>query len=141
MKNNYPPKLSEGDQVILFDGVCKLCNGWVRFILRFDTRRHFKLCAVQSEEGQAILEWFGYPTETFETMLLVQGNRVLEKSDSFLMVMAQLPFPWWLLRVLKLFPKRFRDWFYDRIALNRYWLFGKYDICLLPTADQGHRFL
>ncbi|MES2822290.1 MAG: thiol-disulfide oxidoreductase DCC family protein [Pseudomonadota bacterium] len=141
MKNNYPPKLSEGDQVILFDGVCKLCNGWVRFILRFDARNHFKLCAVQSEEGQAILKWFGYPTETFETMLLVQGSRVLEKSDSFLMVMTQLPLPWSLLRILKLFPKSFRDWFYDRIALNRYRLFGKYDVCLLPTADQEHRFL
>ncbi len=66
---------------------------------------------------------------------------MFEKSDSFLRVMARLPLPWSLLRILKLFPKRFRDWFYDRIALNRYRLFGKYDVCLLPTADQEHRFL
>ncbi len=139
--NNFPPKVNFDDQIILFDGVCKLCNGWTRFIIRYDAHRRFKLCAVQSEEGQAILKWFGYPTDYFETMLLVQGNKALEKSDSFLVVMSQLPFPWSLLRTLKLFPKGFRDWFYDRIALNRYRLFGKYDVCLLAAADNEHRFL
>lgn len=141
MQHKLPPKVNEGDQIILFDGVCKLCNGWTRFIIRFDKHKRFKLCAVQSEEGQAILRWFGYPTDYFETMLLVQGNRAIGRSDSFLAVMAQLPFPWNLLRVLKLLPKGFRDWFYDRIALNRYRLFGKYNVCLLAAADHENRFL
>ena len=141
MENTYPPHVNASDQVIMFDGVCKLCNGWSRFIIRFDTRKKFKLCAVQSDEGQAILKWFGYPADFYETMLLVQGKRVLEKSDSFLAISGQLPFPWNLMRVFKAFPRGFRDWFYDRIALNRYKLFGKYDVCMLATADHEGRFL
>lgn len=125
----------------MFDGVCKLCNGWARFIIRFDTHKKFKLCAVQSEEGQAILTKFGYPTDYYETMLLVQGDRVLEKSDSFLAVVSQLPFPWSALVVFKLLPKSFRDWFYDRIALNRYKIFGKYEVCVLASPDHESRFL
>ena len=88
MENPYPPHVSADDQIIMFDGVCKLCNGWSRFIIRFDTQKKFKLCAVQSDEGQAILKWFGYPTDFYETMLLIQGNRALEKSDSFLAIAA-----------------------------------------------------
>ncbi len=141
MKTSYPPRVSSSDQIIMFDGVCKLCNGWSRFIIRFDTHKKFKLCAVQSDEGQAILKWFGYPTDYFETMLLIQGNRALEKSDSFLAIAGQLPFPWGLMRVFNIFPKRFRDWFYDRIALNRYKIFGKYDVCILATPDHDSRFL
>lgn len=141
MTSAYPPHINPGDQIIMFDGVCKLCNGWSRFIIRFDTHKKFKLCAVQSDEGQAILEWFGYPTDVYETMLLVQGNRVLEKSDSFLAIAGQLPFPWNSLRVFKLLPQAVRDWCYDRIALNRYKIFGQYEVCILATADHEGRFL
>lgn len=141
MENLYPPHVNPCDQIIMFDGVCKLCNAWSRFIIRYDTHKKFKLCSVQSGEGQAILAWFGYPTEMFETMLLVQGKCVLEKSDSFLVIVEQLPFPWSLARLFKILPKAFRDWCYDRIALNRYRLFGKYELCVLPSADHDGRFL
>ncbi|RYZ92361.1 MAG: thiol-disulfide oxidoreductase DCC family protein [Moraxellaceae bacterium] len=141
MENLYPPHVKPDDQIIMFDGVCKLCKGWSRFIIRFDSHKKFKLCAVQSGEGQAILAWLDYPTNHFDTMLLVQGNRVLEKSDSFLAIVGQLPFPWRFLRVLALFPKRFRDWFYDRVASNRYKLFGKYNQCQLAPPDHAGRFL
>lgn len=141
IKNTYPPKVNSIDQIILFDGVCKLCKGWSRFIIRFDTHKKFKLCSVQSDEGQAILKWFNYPTDYFETMLLVQGNRVLEKSDAFIAVMVQLPLQWKLIGALKIWPKKFRDWFYDRVALNRYRIFGKYDVCVLAAPDHESRFL
>jgi predicted DCC family thiol-disulfide oxidoreductase YuxK len=141
MEGAYPPNVNPDDQIIMFDGVCKLCNGWSRFIIRFDTHRKFKLCAVQSDEGQAILKWLGYPTDFYKTMLLVQGNRVVEKSDSFLAIAGQLPFPWNCLRVLKLFPRGLRDWCYDRIALNRYKIFGQYEVCMLATADHEGRFI
>lgn len=141
MKQGYPPKVSEYDQIILFDAVCKLCNGWSRFIIRVDQHHKFKLCSVQSQEGQAILEWFALPLDNFTTMLLVQGNRAFTKSDSFIQIMKQLPLPFSLLVILKLLPKRMRDWLYDRIALNRYRLFGKYEVCMLPSADHKQRFL
>lgn len=139
--SNYPPKVAPDDQIILFDGVCKLCNGWSRFIIRYDREHKFRLCSVQSPEGQAILQWFGYPMDVFETMLLVQGNRALERSDSFIAVMKQLPLPWRLAGLFRILPRVIRDWCYDRIALNRYWLFGKYDHCLLATPDHSQRFL
>lgn len=75
MEVDHPPGVNLGEQIILFDAVCKLCNRWSRFIIRFDTQLRFKLCSVQSEQGQAILQWFGYPLDQFETMLLVQGDQ------------------------------------------------------------------
>lgn len=136
-----PPHVKAHDKVVLFDGVCRLCNGWAKFLLRHDKPGVFKLCSVQSTEGQAILKWFGLPTDTFETMLLVEGDVSYTKSESFLRVISQLPQPWRSIAVLKIFPKPLRDWTYDRIALNRYRLFGRYDYCMTPSAENQKRFI
>ena len=136
-----PPHLQAGDKVILFDGVCKLCNGWSRFIIRFDQARQFKLASVQSPEGQAILQYFNMPLDHFDTMLLVEGNQAHEKSEAFLRVVRHLPWPFRVALLWRIFPKPVRDWMYDRIALNRYRLFGKYAVCMLPTPDHQKRFL
>ncbi|MCJ8322235.1 MAG: DCC1-like thiol-disulfide oxidoreductase family protein [Colwellia sp.] len=136
----YPPNVGVSDCVILFDGVCKLCNTWCQFIIKVDTQQRFKLCSVQSPEGQKILnhfemptDHFEMPTDHFETMLLVEGNQSFDKSDAFLNVVNKLGFPWRLLYLGKIIPKGIRNWLYDRIALNRYYLFGKYDTCILPN--------
>jgi len=141
MDTNCLLRINPNDQIILFDGVCKLCNRWSRFIIRFDSQCHFKLCAVQSAAGQTILKQLDYPLDHFETMLLVRGDAVFSKSDAFIEIARQLPMPWSWIRVVKFFPQKFRDWFYDRIALNRYRLFGKYDACVLPSPDSEQRFL
>ncbi|MDR7091158.1 putative DCC family thiol-disulfide oxidoreductase YuxK [Cellvibrio fibrivorans] len=141
LEAKYPPAVNPGDQIILFDAVCKLCNRWSRFIIRFDKQHRFTLCSVQSEQGQAILQWFGYPLDRFETMLLVQGDQAIAKSDAFLEIVRQLPLPWPLLGIAKILPQKVRDWCYDRIALNRYELFGKYEYCLLANPDHERRFL
>ena len=138
---NLPPNVKQNDRVILFDGVCKLCNAWSNFIIEKDKRRKFKLCSVQSAEGQEILNYFNFPTEYFETMLYVEGNTMYQKSNAFFRIMLLLGMPWKLLNVFKIFPKCLRDWLYDRIALNRYKLFGKYDYCILPTADHKQRYI
>lgn len=135
------PYLQPQENVILFDGVCKLCNAWSNFIIRHDHRRRFRLASVQSNEGQAILAHFGYPTDYYDTMLVVRGAACFEKSDAFFEVMAELGFPWKAALVFKALPKRPRNWLYDRIARNRYRIFGKYDVCLLPTPDHAGRFL
>ena len=137
----YPPNLDENDCVILFDGVCKLCNTWSQFIIKVDTQQRFKLCSVQSPEGQGILNHFEMPTDHFDTMLLVKGNQCFDKSDAFLNVVKKLGLPWRLLYLFKIIPKGIRNWFYDRIALNRYHLFGKYDTCMLPDKENENRFL
>lgn len=136
-----PPLITKDDQVILFDGVCKLCNAWSNFIIKHDVQKKFKLASVQSDEGKALLIHFGYPADFYETMLVVIGNRCFEKSDAFFTVMGQLNFPWKLLIIFRVIPLILRNWLYDRIALNRYAIFGKYDFCSLPLPDHGERYL
>lgn len=137
----FPPYLSAGDRVVLFDGVCKLCNGWARFLIRHDRARRFKLASVQSPEGQAILRWFGLPTDRFATLLYVEGRELFVRSDAIARILHQLPAPWPWLAVFRFLPEGLRDWCYDRIALNRYRLFGRHDVCLLPSPDHEGRFL
>ena len=140
-RHSLAPGVGPNDLVILFDGVCKLCSAWARFLIRFDHRHTFKLALVQSQEGKAILAWYGMPTDSFETMLLVEGPRLYIKSTAFLRVMRNMPFPWRMAVVLRIVPGFLRDWLYDRIALNRYTIFGKFESCVLPHPDHERRFL
>lgn len=137
----HPPHVQIDDRIILFDGVCILCNAWSRFIIKHDKTRNFKLCSVQSTEGQQILKHFGFPTDYFETMLYVDGHSYYEKSDAFLQIVSTLGYPWKIASIFGLLPLGLRNWAYDRIALNRYAIFGKYDQCLMPDPDHEGRFL
>lgn len=139
--NPLPPYIQPGERVVLFDGVCKLCNGWANFLIQHDREARFRLCSVQSREGQAILQWFGLPTDHFDTMGYVEDAQLVVRSTAVLRIFAQLPAPWRFMALLRMIPRPLRDWCYDRIALNRYRLFGRYDHCLLPDADHARRFL
>ena len=138
---SLPPFIQVGERVVLFDGVCRLCSGWVRFLIRHDPQQRFKLASVQSVQGQALLAWSGLPSERFDTMAYIEDGQLLVRSDGLLRILAQLSGPWRLLALLRVLPRPVRDWCYDRIALNRYRLFGRYDSCLLPSADHERRFL
>lgn len=140
-RTSLPPYIQPGERLVLFDGVCKLCNGWVKFLIRHDRQRRFRLASVQSPEGQAILAWFGLPLERFETMAYVEDGELFVRSTAVLRILAQLPWPWRAVAWLRLCPRPWSDWCYDRIALNRYRLFGRYDSCLLPDPDHDQRFL
>jgi predicted DCC family thiol-disulfide oxidoreductase YuxK len=138
---SLPPFIQAGERVVLFDGVCKLCNSWVKFLIRHDPQQRFRLASVQSVQGLALLAWSGLPTERFDTMAYIEDGQLLVRSDALLRILAQLSGPWRLLALLRVLPRPVRDWCYDRIALNRYRLFGRYDSCLLPSADHERRFL
>lgn len=135
------PLLQPGETVVLFDGVCKLCNGWARFLIRHDSAHRVRLASVQSDEGQALLAWANLPLDQFDTMAVIRDRHYWTRSDAFLEVVALLPGRWQALKWLRGVPRWLRDWAYDRVALNRYWLFGKYDTCLLPDPDHERRFL
>lgn len=135
------PLLKPGEPVVLFDGVCKLCNGWARFLIRHDRDHRVRLAAVQSPEGQALLAWAGLPLDQFDTLLVIRDRHCWERSEAVFEIIAQLPARWRPLLVLRAIPRVLRDWAYDRIARNRYRLFGKYDTCLLPDPDHEQRFL
>jgi predicted DCC family thiol-disulfide oxidoreductase YuxK len=136
-----PPNITRKDRVILFDGVCKLCNAWSNFIIKHDKKHLFKLCSVQSDEGQAILKHFGLATDVYDSMVYVEGDTFYQQSDAFFQVIAKLGYPWKAVLVFRLIPGFIRNWLYDRIAFNRYRLFGKYDYCSLPTPDHEARYL
>lgn len=127
--------IAADDKVILFDGVCRLCNGWAKFIIRFDKAHHFKLATVQSKEGQEILAYYGLATDHYETMVLLDQHKIYTQSTAFIRVMVKLPWYWKPMATAWIIPSRIRNWLYDRIALNRYQFFGKFDVCLLPTPD------
>ena len=135
------PNVNQEDRVVLFDGVCKLCSAWAKFLIKYDNKRNLKLATVQSSEGRAILEWFGLPSDNYKTMVYVEGEDIYTQSTAFIRVMSVLPFPWRLFCVFWIIPRPIRNWLYDRIALNRYAIFGKYESCLLPEKDHESRFL
>ncbi|NNJ27179.1 thiol-disulfide oxidoreductase DCC family protein [Alienimonas chondri] len=134
------PGVRPDDRIVLFDGVCKLCAVWSRFLIRHDTQRRFRLATVQSPEGEAILKHYGLPTDHYDTMAVIEGPRIFIKSTAFLRIMRRLPFPWPAAGVGWLLPRPVRDWLYDRLAKNRYHLFGRHDVCLMPNAEDEARF-
>jgi len=136
-----PPFLKPGEKVVLYDGVCKLCNSWVNFLLRRKLARHVRFAAVQSEEGKALLRFAGLPDENIRTIVLIEGNRHWVRAQAILRVMRLLPFPWGLLSLLRFVPHFISNFFYNRIAVNRYRLFGRYDAQHPVSPDFPGRFL
>jgi predicted DCC family thiol-disulfide oxidoreductase YuxK len=96
---------------------------------------------VQSDIGQKILSHFGLPTDHFDTMVYIENEKLYIKSSAFLKAISGFPLPYKLLAAFWIIPAPIRDWMYDRIALNRYKIFGRYEQCMLPTADHLERFL
>jgi predicted DCC family thiol-disulfide oxidoreductase YuxK len=135
------PFLQSSDTAVLFDGTCKLCNGWARFIIHYDHAHRIQLAAVQSPEGQELLRWAGLPPDKFNTIVLISNNKVSIRSEAMFEILGRLNAPWRWLTAAQVVPAAMRDWMYDKIALNRYQLFGRYDSIHLPTADHDRRFL
>ncbi len=132
---------SAASHIILFDGECKLCSAWVPFVIKRDPNAKFKFCSVQSPKGQLLLNAIGLPTDSYETMVLIVNQQPFFKSEAFFKITKELSYPWPLINAFRLFPLKLRDWGYDRIALNRYRLFGRNNYCIIPTSDIRERFL
>src|SRR5262245_11426755 len=133
--------IANGKPVMLFDGVCHLCSGWVQFAVARDPVANLRFAPIQSRHGQDFLRRRGLPVDDFDTFYLIDDGRVFEKSTGFLRMVGYLRWPWPLLKVVRIVPRPVRDWLYDRIARNRYRLFGRRETCLVPTAEIIDRFL
>ena len=140
-KTSPPPYLKPGERVVIYDGQCKLCNGWVNFLLRHDKRHSVRLSPVQSEAGKALSTWAGMSPENVNTIVLIDNENVYKRSDAIFRVMSFLPQPWRAFSALRVFPLKFRDACYNLIALNRYKIFGKYDSVKHLEADHSERFI
>ncbi len=137
----WPATVNRDDAVVLFDGVCRLCNGLVQFVLRRDRAGLLRLASLQSPSGQALLAWCGLPLTEFDTIVFVEHGRAYFKSSTVLRLLGYLPMPWPLLRVALVIPAFLRDWCYDCVAQNRYRLFGREETCMMPTPELQRRFL
>lgn len=129
------------EPVILFDGVCNLCNGIVRFVLKNEKNNHFKFAALQSKTGQRLLEQYSVKLFELETLVLIQNGKVFTRSDAALAIAASLRFPFHWVTIFSILPKKFRDRLYDWIAAHRYQFFGKQKECMVPKPEWRSRFL
>lgn len=138
--------------VILFDGVCTLCNGFVNFVIDRDPKGLFQFAALQSDEAQALLRAHGEPVAPaaaehpdggglLQSVVLVEEGRVYRKSTAALRIARRLTGAWPLAYAFIAIPKRLRDAVYDGVAARRYAWFGKRDQCRIPTPDLQRRFL
>jgi len=137
---------SSSAHLVLFDGVCGLCNRLLRFLLRHDRRRVFKFASLQSAIGQSIVERSGRNPRDLTSFYAVVDYeqptaRLLTKSDAALFVASELGWPWKATCVFRGIPHRVRDRAYDLLARHRYELFGKYDQCLIPGPEVRSRFI
>ncbi len=129
------------EAVVLFDGVCNLCNGLVSFLLPRDPEGRLTFAALQSDAGQDLLTRHGLPTEGFDSFVLVEGEQLYTKSDAAIRVAELLGWPYRVAWVGRILPKSLRDSLYDIVADNRYDWFGQKDQCTIPDEDVSHRFL
>jgi len=130
-----------GRPVILFDGVCNLCTGSVRFVIGRDARKQFRFASLQSTVAQKLLGAQGRAGDRLESVVLVVGERTYRKSTAALLIARRLDGLWPLLSALLVIPRPLRDAVYDWIGKRRYRLFGKRDACWRPQAELAERFL
>ncbi len=126
--------------ILLYDGVCVLCSGGVRFVLRHEREPVIRFVAVQSTVGRALARVHGLDPQAPESFLFVENGAALAKSDAAFAVIRHLRGPARLLLLGRILPRPLRDWLYDRIARNRYHLFGRKESCELPEPAQRRRF-
>lgn len=127
--------------ILLFDGVCNLCNKGVQFTIKRDKKKKFKFASLQSKSGQALLKKFNLNLTDFDSFVLIMGDKYFLKSSAGLLVLKELEGVWKLFYALIIFPKPIRDFFYGLIAKSRYRIFGKRDTCMIPTEELKERFL
>ncbi len=133
--------------IVLYDGVCGLCNRTVQFILKRDKKDLFRFAALQSEFASSLLQKHGVTTGSLDTLYVVlnsgqPGERILDRSNAAIVINRELGTFWRLLANLyAVLPLSLRDWGYDLIARHRYRIFGKYDSCPVPTLRDRRKFI
>lgn len=135
------PAFPDQTPIIIFDGYCALCSGWVAFVLRHDSRRRYRLMTAQSPTGQAIYKHYQLDPEDYETNILLMDGFAWFKSEGSLRMIEGLGFPWNLARILRVLPVFLRDHIYELVARNRFQWFGRNKACYKSSEDTKNRFL
>lgn len=128
-------------KIILFDGLCNLCNGSVRVIIKRDRLGVFKFASLQSEIGQTLLKQYGIQNDKTDTIVYINDVRFFLRSSAVLNILKDLGGIWKLWYGFIIIPKFIRDFVYNAISKSRYKVFGKRDDCVIIMENQRHRFL
>ena len=127
--------------IVLFDAECVLCSANARFILKHDREGRFRLASMQGEAGAALYRRHGMDPADPDTILLIEGEQVLQDSDAVIGIYTRLGWPWRLAGLAKVVPRALRNPLYLWVARNRYRLFGKRETCWVPSAEYRDRLL
>lgn len=135
-------EINAGDSaIVLFDGVCNFCNGTVNFIIRRDSENRFRFAALQSEAGQKLLRQYDLNQPGIDSVVLIENGGAFTHSSAALKIARRLGGFWQVFSIFQIVPRPARDFFYRLLARNRYRLFGKKDVCMMPTPEIKARFL
>lgn len=132
----------QDNKIILFDGVCNLCNSTVQYVIKRDKRNVYRFAALQSEIGKKLAEERGIDTSQIDSIILIEpGVAYYTKSTAALKIARSFGGVWQLASVFEWIPEKIRDWVYDYIAKNRYKWYGKKAVCMVPSPENNERFL
>ena len=131
----------EPQAIILFDGVCNFCNGTVNFIIRHDSANYFRFTPLQSEIGQKLLGEYNLNKPDVDSVILIEKGAAYTHSTAALKIAGNLDGNWKVFSIFRFVPRFLRDFGYKTFAKNRYRLFGKKDVCMMPTPEIRARFL
>jgi predicted DCC family thiol-disulfide oxidoreductase YuxK len=135
------PAFADDRPIIVFDGNCAFCSGWVQFALRHDRKGSYRFLAAQSPLGAALYTHYGLSPTVLESNILLKDGRALLKAEGSLQAISGLGFPWSLINIFRILPRPLLDATYDFIARNRFRWFGRRDSCFAPTPEVRERFL
>lgn len=133
--------INEQYDIILFDGVCNLCNNVVRFIIRHDKKQKFRFVSLQSDKGRMLMKTNGMEDSALNSIIYMNKKGIFRKSEAALNILYDMGYPWKLLYLFVLLPEIIRDGIYGAIARNRYRIFGKKNECMIPDDKIKGRFL
>ena len=135
-------EIPQDKQLILFDGICNLCNSSVQYVIKNDHKELFMFAPLQSKIGEKIIKKFDIDTVKIDSILLYSNKFGLKsKSSAALHILKHLRFPVNLWSIFLIVPSFIRNWFYDYVAKNRYKWYGKKDECMIPTPELKNKFI
>lgn len=132
----------KGKKIILFDGLCNLCDSLVQFVIRHDQQDQFRFVALQSELGQKIISHIGISQKNIDSVVLyIPGKAYYTKSNAAIQIAKNLGGFFHLGTMFRILPTPLRNWVYDYVAAKRYHWYGKKEVCMIPTTELSSKFL
>ena len=133
--------MESSKKIVLFDGVCNLCNNSVTFVIKRDKKDKFRFAALQEDAGKRLIEQYGIDTSKTDSIILIENGKAYVKSTAALRIARHLGGLYPLSYAFMIIPNFIRNWVYDYVARNRYKWYGKKESCMIPTPELKEKFL